>query len=333
MVKGYAANEPGGELKAFEYELGPLGDNQVDMKVEYCGICHSDLSMLDNEWGMTQYPFVPGHEIIGIVEAAGVNVKKLTVGQRVGLGWNSGSCMACEWCKSGNHNLCLSAEGTEIGRYGGFADKVRAEAAWVFPIPEQLNAEAAGPLFCAGITVFNPIVQFDVKPTDRVGVIGIGGLGHLALRFLDAWGCEVTAFSTSPEKESDAREFGADHFVDSRDLKALEGVANSFDFILSTVNASLDWNAYISALRPKGRLHFVGIVLEPVSIGIFNLGMGQKSISASPIGNPPTISKMLDFAVRHKIQPTIETFKFAEVNEAIEKLRRGKARYRIVLKY
>jgi len=333
MVKGYAANEPGGELKAFEYELGPLGDNQVDMKVEYCGICHSDLSMLDNEWGMTQYPFVPGHEIIGIVEAAGVNVKKLTVGQRVGLGWNSGSCMACEWCKSGNHNLCLSAEGTEIGRYDGFADKVRAEAAWVFPIPEQLNAEAAGPLFCAGITVFNPIVQFDVKPTDRVGVIGIGGLGHLALRFLDAWGCEVTAFSTSPEKESDAREFGADHFVDSRDLKALEGVANSFDFILSTVNASLDWNAYISALRPKGRLHFVGIVLEPVSIGIFNLGMGQKSISASPIGNPPTISKMLDFAVRHKIQPTIETFKFAEVNEAIEKLRRGKARYRIVLKY
>ena len=333
MVKGFAADEPGGELKAFEYESGPLGDNQVDINIEYCGICYSDISMLNNEWGMTQYPFIPGHEVVGIVEAVGVNVKELTVGQRVGLGWNSGSCMTCEWCKSGNHNLCLSAESTIAGRYGGFADKVRAEAAFVIPIPEQLDAEAAGPLFCGGITVFNPIVQFDVKPTDRVGVIGIGGLGHMALRFLDAWGCEVTAFSTSPEKETDARKFGADHFVNSRDLKALEGVANSFDFILSTVHASLDWNAYLGALRPKGRLHFVGIDPQPISIGIFNIGMGQKSISASPVGSPPTISKMLDFAVRHKIQPAIETFKFAEVNDAIEKLKRGKARYRIVLKH
>ena len=241
--------------------------------------------------------------------------------------------MTCEWCKSGNHNLCLSAESTIAGRYGGFADKVRAEAAFVIPIPEKLDAEAAGPLFCGGITVFNPIVQFDVKPTDRVGVIGIGGLGHMALRFLDAWGCEVTAFSTSPEKETDARKFGADHFVNSSDLKALEGVANSFDFILSTVHASLDWNGYLGTLRPKGRLHFVGIVPQPISIGIFNIGMGQKSISASPVGSPVTISKMLDFAVRHKIQPAIETFKFAEVNDAMEKLRSGNVRYRIVLKH
>lgn len=333
MVNGYAATEPSGELKALEYELGPLGDHQVDIKVEYCGICHSDLSMLDNEWGMTQYPFVPGHEIVGLVDAVGANAKGVTVGQRVGLGWYAGSCMTCDWCMSGNHNLCPSAEATIIGRYGGFADKVRAEAAWVVPLPEQIEAEAAGPLFCGGITVFNPIVQFDIKPTDRVGVIGIGGLGHMALRFLDAWGCEVTAFSTSPEKETEAREFGADHFVNSRDPKALEETAGSFDLILSTVNASLDWNAYIAALRPKGRLHIVGAVPQPVSVEIFPMLVGQKSVSASPLGSPATTTKMLEFAVRHRIQPTIETFKFSQINDAMEKLRNGKPRYRLVLKH
>ena len=245
MVKGYAATEPGGELKAFEYELGPLGDHQVDIKVEYCGICHSDLSMLDNDFGLTQYPFVPGHEIVGRVDAIGAKAKGVMVGQRVGLGWYAGSCMTCEWCMSGDHNLCPSPEMTIVGRHGGFADKIRAEAALVVPLPEQIEAETAGPLFCAGIAVFNPLVQLDIKPTDRVGVIGIGGLGHMALRFVDAWGCEVTAFSTSPEKEAEAREFGADHFVNSRDPKALEEIASSFDLILSTVNASLDWNAYM----------------------------------------------------------------------------------------
>ena len=333
MVNAYAAAKPGGELKSFEYDLGPIGNSQVDIKVEYCGICHSDLSMLNNDWGMTRYPFVPGHEIIGVVEAIGANAKGVTLGQRVGLGWYAGSCMTCEWCKSGNHNLCPSAEGTIVGRFGGFADKVRAQAAWVVPLPEQLEAESAGPLFCGGITVFNPIVQFDVKPTDRVGVIGIGGLGHMALRFLNAWGCKVTAFSNSPEKEAEARGFGASHFINSRDPKALAEAANSFDFILSTVNVALEWSAYIAALRPKGRLHFVGAVLEPIPVGVFPLLVGQKSISASPLGSPAATAKMLDFAARHNIQPAIETFKFAEVNEAMEKLRNGKPKYRIVLKH
>ena len=333
MVKGYAATEPGGELKAFEYELGPLGDHQVDIKVEYCGICHSDLSMLDNDFGLTQYPFVPGHEIVGRVDAIGAKAKGVTVGQRVGLGWYAGSCMTCEWCMSGNHNLCPSPEMTIIGRHGGFADKVRAEAALVVPLPEQIEAETAGPLFCAGITVFNPIVQLDIKPTDRVGVIGIGGLGHMALRFVDAWGCEVTAFSTSPEKEAEAREFGADHFVNSRDPKALEEIAGSFALILSTVSASLDWNAYIATLRPKGRLHIVGVVPQPVSVEVLPMLLGQKSVTYSSSGSPATTAKMLEFAVRHRIQPTIETFKFSQINDAMEKLRNGKPRYRLVLKH
>jgi uncharacterized zinc-type alcohol dehydrogenase-like protein len=331
MIQGYAATEAGGTLKPFAYDPGPLGDDQVEIKVEYCGLCHSDLSMLDNDWGFTQYPFVPGHEIVGTVEALGAHVHGITVGQRVGVGWFAGSCMTCEWCKSGNHNLCPAATGTVVGRYGGFADRVRADAPWAVPLPDQLDPQSAGPLFCGGVTVFNPIVQFQVKPTDRVGVIGIGGLGHMALQFLDAWGCEVTAFSSSPEKEAAARQFGADHFVNSGDPGALAQVANSLDFILSTVNVPLDWNAYLAALRPKGRLHLVGVVLQPLTVPVFSLLPGQKSISASPVGSPTTIATMLNFAARHHIQPTIELYRFPEVNEAIEKLRHGQPSYRIVL--
>ncbi|MBV6625996.1 MAG: NAD(P)-dependent alcohol dehydrogenase [Rivularia sp. (in: Bacteria)] len=331
-IHAYAADEAGGELKPFEYEPGELGSNEVEIDVEYCGICHSDLSMLDNEWGITQYPFVPGHEVVGKIAALGDRVTKLKVGQRVGLGWYSSSCMECEWCMSGNHNLCLSAEATIVGRHGGFADKVRANQGWVIPILEGNNPAKSGPLFCGGITVFNPIVQFDIKSTDKVGVIGIGGLGHMALRFLNAWGCDVTAFSTSPDKEAEARELGANHFVNSRDAEALKAVANSFDLILSTVSADLDWNAYIATLRPKGRIHLVGVVPNPLSTAIFPMIAGQKSISASPLGSPVTTAKMLDFACRHDIEPITETYAFDRVNEAMEKLRNGKPRYRLVLK-
>jgi alcohol/geraniol dehydrogenase (NADP+) len=333
MVRAYAAFKPGEELKPFEYDFAALGNDDVEINVEYCGICHSDLSMLNNEWGMSKYPIVPGHEVIGTIAEIGNAVTTLKVGQRVGLGWNSSSCMHCEWCMSGNHNLCLTAEGTIVNRHGGFADKVRAHHAWAIPLPDDLDPVSAGPLFCGGITVFNPIVQFDVKPSDRVGVIGIGGLGHMALKFLHAWGCDVTAFSTSPDKEAEARELGANHFVNSRDANALKSVESSFDFIISTVNADLDWNIYIACLRPMGRLHFVGVTPNPISSNVFPLIMGQKSISGSPLGSPVTVAKMLDFAARHKVEPIIETYSFDQVNEALEKLRSGKARYRLVLKH
>ncbi len=333
MIHAYAAHTPGGELTPFEYEPEPLGETEVEINVQYCGICHSDLSMLDNEWGISQYPLVPGHEVVGTVAALGKSVTHLQLGQQVGLGWYSSSCMTCEWCMSGDHNLCLTVEATIVGRYGGFADKVRAHQAWVVPLPEGLDAATAGPLFCGGITVFNPIVQFDIKPTDRVGVIGIGGLGHMALQFLKAWGCDVTAFSSSADKEAEALAMGAHHFVNSRDPESLKAVAGTFDLILSTVAADMDWSDYIAALRPRGRLHLVGVAPNPVSLPVFPMMSGQRSMSGSPLGSPATTGQMLDFAARHSLAPLTEVFAFSQVNEAMDRLRSGKARYRVVLKH
>lgn len=333
MTTGFAATEAGGQLKEFQYDLGPLGDHQVDVKVDYCGICYSDISMLDNHWGMTTFPFIPGHEIIGTIEAMGSHVKGLSVGQSVGVGWSAGSCGTCEWCMTGNHNLCASHLPTVLGPYGGFSERVRVQAEWAIPIPATLDKTIAGPLLCGGTTVFSPLLEFNIKPTHRVGVVGIGGLGHMAVKFLKAWGCEVTAFSQTPGKEKDINQFGAHHIVNSSDSEAIAKVANSFDFILSTVNCPLDWGTYVNALRPKGKLIFVGAVLEPIQLGLMNLIIGQKLISASMVGSPATIATMLDFAARHNVLPTIESFKFDQVNDAIAKLRQGKVRYRVVLHY
>ncbi|OZB76057.1 MAG: alcohol dehydrogenase [Halothiobacillus sp. 14-55-98] len=333
MIKAYAAHQAGGELKPFEYDPGELAADQVEINVEHCGICHSDLSMIDNEWGFSNYPLVPGHEVVGIVGAVGTAVHHLKVGQRVGLGWQSGYCMTCGTCLDGDHNLCAQAESTIIGRHGGFADKVRAQAVSVIPLPEGLDPAKAGPLFCGGITVFNPMVQFGLSPTARVGVIGIGGLGHMALQFLNAWGCEVTAFTSNEAKRAEALELGAHHTLDSRDDDALANAAGRFDYLISTVNVSLNWNAYLGTLKPKGRLHVVGAALEPLQIPAFSLIMAQRSVSGSPVGSPATLAKMLEFAARHHIEPITEHYKFSQINEAIAHLRSGKARYRIVLSH
>ncbi len=331
MIQAYAVHEPGGKLERFEYDPGDLGPGQVEIDVAACGICHSDLSMIDNEWEMAAYPLVPGHEVVGTVAAVGEGVTNVAIGDTVGLGWYSGSCLTCRQCMSGDHNLCTSNEGTIVGRHGGFADTVRCQAEWAIPLPQGVDAAKAGPLFCGGITVFNPIVQFGVRPTDRVGVIGIGGLGHLALQFLAKWGCEVTAFTSTDAKTDEAREMGANHVVNSRDPARLEAVAGSFDFILSTVNVDLDWNSFLVALGPRGRLHSVGAVPSPIPVPAFGVIPGQKSVSGSPLGSPATTAMMLEFCARHGIEAVTEHFPMSEVNEALDHLRAGKARYRIVL--
>ena len=329
--KAYAAAGKGQALAPFEFAPGPLQDEEVEIKIRYCGVCHSDLSMLENEWAMTQYPFVPGHEVAGVVAAAGRDVKRVKVGDVVGLGWYSASCLACPQCLSGNHNLCPNVQQTMIGRHGGFADRVRCHWLWATPLPAGLDASKAGPLFCGGITVFNPIVQCNVKPTDRVGVLGIGGLGHLALQFLRQWGCEVYAFTSNEKKYEEARAFGAHQAINSRDAGQMEKIAHSLNFIISTVNVPLEWPAILNTLAPKGRLHIVGAVLEPIPVTAFSLIEGQKTISGSPLGSPATTLQMLDFCVRHQIAAKTELFPLSRVNDALAHLRAGKARYRIVL--
>lgn len=333
MINAYAALAANQPLEPFQYDPGALKAHEVEIKVSHCGICHSDLSMLNNEWGMTQYPFVPGHEIVGTIDAVGEAVTHLSVGQVVGLGWHSNYCHHCMSCLSGDQNLCATAQGTIVGRHGGFADKVRADASAVIPLPEGMDIASAGPLFCGGITVFNPLKQFDVKPTDKVAVIGIGGLGHLAVQFLHAWGCEVTAFTSSASKIQEALDLGADHTLDSRNPDELTAAAGRFDFIISTVNVKLDWPSYMNTLKPKGRLHFVGATLEPLNISAFSLITAQRSVSGSPVGSPATIKQMLDFAKQHEIQPIVEFYDFKNINAAIERLASGKARYRVVLKH
>ena len=331
-IRALAASAAHGKLEAFSYDPGPLGDEQVEIEVQYCGICHSDLSMLNNEWHMTRYPFVPGHEAIGTVSALGAHAKAVHIGQTVGLGWNAGSCMACRPCLSGDHNMCTSLEQTIVARHGAFGTRVRCHWAWATPIPAGVDAASAGPLLCGGITVFNPLVQFDVRPTHRAGVIGIGGLGHMALQFLNKWGCEVTAFTSSAGKADEARKLGAHHIIDSHSAEGLTKAAGTFDFILSTVNASLDWPAYLNALAPKGHLHIVGVVPEPMPIPAFPLLVAQRSLAGSPSGAPITVTTMLDFCARHGIKPVTEEFPMSHANQAIAHLADGKARYRVVLK-
>jgi len=334
MIRAWAAKEQGGALERHDYDPGPLPADEVEIAVETCGLCHSDVSLIDNDWFVSDYPLVPGHEIVGRVSEVGAHVTHLKIGDLVGVGWYAHSCLTCHTCMSGDHNMCSDAKGVAAahqGRFGGFADKVRSQGAWAVKLPEGVNAAKAGPLFCGGITVFNPIVQFGIKPTDRVGVIGIGGLGHLALKFLKAWGCEVTAFTSSESKAEEARGFGAHRIVNSRDKDALKAEKGRFDLVISTVNVPLKWSSYISALAPRGRLHMVGAVMDPMPVSAGMLMNNQRSVSGSSVGAPATVATMLDFCARHDIAPQTQHMKMSEVNDAIAKLKAGEARYRIVL--
>ncbi|HWB01414.1 MAG TPA: NAD(P)-dependent alcohol dehydrogenase [Verrucomicrobiales bacterium] len=329
-VRAWVARGPKQPMSLEIFDLGPLGAEEVEVAVEHCGLCHSDVSVLNNEWGISQYPVIPGHEVVGRITAAGQHVKGLTIGQRVGVGWNAGSCMHCRQCMSGNHHLCPQVQPTIVGHYGGFASRIRAHWAWAIPLPESLPFAEAGPLLCGGVTVFAPLVLY-AKPTSRVGIIGIGGLGHLAVMFAAAYGCEVTAFTSSESKFAEAKGFGASHVISSKDSAAIRRLSRCFDLLISTVNVPLDWDALIGTLAPGGRLHVVGAVLEPIPLAALPLIAGQRSVSGSLTGPPAAIETMLEFAARHTITPQTEHFPMSHINEAFARLESGKARYRIVL--
>ena len=332
-IRSYAALTAKSALVPYEFDAGELQPHQVEVKVEYCGLCHSDLSIIDNDWGVSQYPVVAGHEIIGKIIRLGSEAKGLKLGQRVGIGWTAETCQACNYCLSGQQVLCTGEhKATIVGHAGGFADKVRAGWQWVIPLPDDLTPESAGPLLCGGITVFDPLLKHQIQAIHHVGVIGIGGLGHMAIKLLKAWGCEITAFTSNLDKADELKAMGADHVVNSRDSAALKAQKGKFDLLLSTVNVTLDWKSYLSTLAPNGSVHLLGIPLEPIATPANLLISGAKSITGSPTGSPAALRTLLNFAARKNIAPQIELFPMSQINDAIARLHSGQVRYRVVLK-
>lgn len=333
-IKSYAAMEAGKALELYEFEAESLSAEDVEVEVEYCGVCHSDLSMIDNEWGISSYPLIAGHEAIGRVSALGEAAKNkgLSIGQRVGIGWTAKSCEHCDACITGDQVNCLNGSVPTIANKGGFADRLRANWQWVIPLPEKLDPASAGPLLCGGITVFKPLLMHNITATSRVGVIGIGGLGHIAIKILHAMGAEVTAFSSTPDKKQSILDMGADHVVNSRDPEELKKLAGQFDLILSTVAVDLDWQPYFAALAPRGNFHTVGAVMKPFEVPAFSLILGDRAVTGSSTGSPGQLRSLLKLAARADIAPKVEFFPMSKINEALDHVRAGKANYRVVLK-
>lgn len=331
QVNAFAAAEVRGQLSPFSYEINGLQDHEVLLEVSHCGICHSDIHLVDNDWRSSQYPLVPGHEVVGVVREMGAAVRFLSLGDRVGVGWQAGACLECDACVSGQENLCGDSVATAVGRHGGFGDKIAVDSRFAFRIPEAMDSAGAAPLLCGGITVYSPLHRYGVRPWHKVGVVGIGGLGHMALQFARGFGCEVTAFSSTAEKEAEAKSLGAKHFVHTRAENWHKPIRNSLDFILVAATADLDWKPYVKALRSNGALCFVTGESSNIDVPISMLLGGQKTLSGSIIGGRAMMREMLEFAARHDVQAQTEVMALSEVNAAIEKVRRNQARYRMVL--
>jgi uncharacterized zinc-type alcohol dehydrogenase-like protein len=330
-IQGFAVHAAGAQLLPYKFDPGELKSDDVEIKISHCGVCHSDIHLIDNDWGVSKYPFIPGHEVVGTVIAIGDRVRDRSIGERVGVGWQADSCGFCEWCRQGDEHLCAQSQQTCIGRNGGYADRIRVNSRFAIPVPKILESENVAPLLCAGITVYAPLRNHGVRPSTRVGIVGIGGLGHIAVQFARAFGAEVTAFSTSKDKEEEAKQLGAHHFVNTRDTGALKKVAASFDFLLSTVSADQDWGAYVNALRPKGVLCVVGASPSPIQLQGSALIFGQKTVSGSPTGSPRDLHEMLDVAARHNVKAITERFAMAKANDAVAKVKKNQVRYRAVL--
>ena len=341
--KGYAGKDENGKITAWSFERRPVGDNDVLIEIKYSGICHSDIHTIKGHWGPQKYPQVPGHEIAGIVAAIGKNVTKFKVGDKAGVGCMVNSCMQCESCKKGQEHHCETTG--MVGTYGtpepssptgitqgGYSNNMVVTEHFAIKIPKDIDLQYAAPLLCAGITTYSPMMQYDVKMGDKVGVVGIGGLGHMAIKIAVSKGAEVYAFTTSPSKVNDIKGFGAKEVivVDAADkLKPWKG---KLDYMISTVPYAYEMSGYIDCVKPYGYFTQVG---QPVNgalaINNFNMIFNRVNFNGSLIGGIPETQEVMDYCAKHKIYPQIQIIKATEINDAWEKVVNKEARYRYVI--
>jgi uncharacterized zinc-type alcohol dehydrogenase-like protein len=339
-VTGYMARAAGQPLERATYPEPALKEEEVRVAVTHCGVCHTDIHGVDGDFGVFAFPLVPGHEIVGHVTEVGPAASGLKVGDRVGIGWQGRRCGDCEWCMAGEDHLCedIAHCGTWTP-FGGFASSVVVNHRFAYPLPADMAPEVAAVLMCAGLAVYPPLRRYAGGASPQVGVVGIGGLGHLAIQFAHALGCEVTALSSSPGKEQEARSFGADHFLLSTDRAAMERAEFRFDLLLCTAPAGNDWPYLLIVLKKNGRL--VLPAFAPVEVPVVGEGSGsgpavdlvvhQLSITGSFLGSRTDMREMLAFAHKHSITPRVELMPMAQVNDAMQRVRRNQARYRVVL--
>ncbi|HEY5434235.1 MAG TPA: NAD(P)-dependent alcohol dehydrogenase [Candidatus Limnocylindrales bacterium] len=309
-VDGYAAMAMGQALEPLSYPAPPLGEHDVRVAISHCGVCFTDIQGIDDFYGITGFPFVPGHEIVGHVEALGREVTGLAEGDRVGIGWQGRSCERCAWCVQGEEQLCQDiAEMGTWERHGGFASSVTVDGRFAFPLPEAMAPEVAAVLMCAGVSVYSPLRACATGSGLRVGILGVGGLGHLAIQFAHALGCEVTALSSSPAKEQEAITFGADQFVVTGDRARMRSIDYAFDLVLCTAHGAIDWEELLMTLRKRGRLVLVGF--PEVSMNPTDIVAHELSITGSFLGNRTKMREMLPFARDHGITPRVEQLPMA----------------------
>jgi uncharacterized zinc-type alcohol dehydrogenase-like protein len=341
LANGYAAQSGTTPLAPFSFERRDPGAHDVAIDILYCGVCHSDLHTARAEWAGTVYPCVPGHEIIGRVAAVGGHVKTYKEGDLVGVGCMVDSCQECAPCREGLEQYCEPGfTGTYNGTdratgentYGGYSDKIVVREEFVLRVPESLDPAAAAPLLCAGITTFSPLRHWKVGPGQKVGIVGLGGLGHMGLKLAHAMGAEVTLFTTSPGKEADARRLGASHVVISKDAAQMAAVAGQFDFILNTVAAPLDLNPYLAALKRDGTMVLLGVPASPhQSPDAGKLIFGRRSLAGSLIGGIAETQEMLDFCAAHGIVSDVEMIPIKAIDEAYERMLKSDVKYRFVI--
>ncbi len=332
---GYAASSADTPLAPFTFERRALREDDVGIDIKFCGICHSDIHTVKNEWGGCAYPVVPGHEIVGVVSAVGSKVTKFKVGDRVGMGcFVDGKRVhddELEQYKPGTVFTYNSKDKDGTNTYGGYSDKIVVAQNYVLRIPDALPLDAAAPLLCAGITLYSPLKHWNAGPGKKVAIVGLGGLGHVGVKIAHALGADVTVLSQSLKKQDDGKRLGADQYYATSDPKTFETLAGAFDLIVNTVSSNIDWNAYLGLLKVDGTMVLLGVPEKPVALGAFPLIMGRRNLAGSMIGNIKETQEMLDFCAAHGITADIEKIAMKDVNAAYDRVLKSDVRYRFVI--